>query len=105
MLDQVALAHALLAGMRHQAAHHIQLVITREEQRALGQRRLAAAVQAHEVLDNVGHVAAPLRDASKQIVAGISVASTVPYMPLEKMAELVPLIKQIAAELSADLGG
>ncbi|EFW85240.1 IclR family transcriptional regulator [Pseudomonas savastanoi pv. glycinea] len=50
-------------------------------------------------------VAAPLRDASKQIVAGISVASTVPYMPLEKMAELVPLIKQIAAELSADLGG
>ncbi len=34
-------------------------------------------------------VAAPVRDASKQIVAGISVASTVPYMPLEKMAELV----------------
>ncbi|NVL47908.1 IclR family transcriptional regulator, partial [Pseudomonas syringae pv. actinidiae] len=50
-------------------------------------------------------VAAPVRDASKQIVAGISVASTVPYMPLEKMAELVPLIKKIAAELSADLGG
>ncbi|KPY86799.1 IclR family transcriptional regulator [Pseudomonas syringae pv. tagetis] len=50
-------------------------------------------------------VAAPVRDASKQIVAGISVASTVPYMPLEKMAELVPLIKEIAAQLSADLGG
>jgi DNA-binding IclR family transcriptional regulator len=50
-------------------------------------------------------VAAPVRDASKQIVAGISVASTVPYMPLEKMAELVPLIKKIAAGLSAELGG
>ncbi|WP_439852785.1 IclR family transcriptional regulator [Pseudomonas syringae] len=50
-------------------------------------------------------VAAPVRDASKQIVAGISIASTVPYMPLEKMAELVPLIKDIAAQLSADLGG
>ncbi len=38
-------------------------------------------------------VAAPIRDASKRIVAGISIASTVPYMPLEKMAELIPLIK------------
>lgn len=50
-------------------------------------------------------VAAPVRDASKHIVAGISIASTVPYMPLEKMAELVPLIKQMAAKLSAELGG
>ncbi|WP_122583131.1 IclR family transcriptional regulator [Pseudomonas viridiflava] len=49
-------------------------------------------------------VAAPVRDASQQIVAGISVASTVPYMPLEKMAELVPLIREIAAGLSAELG-
>ncbi|KPA90037.1 MULTISPECIES: IclR family transcriptional regulator [Pseudomonas] len=49
-------------------------------------------------------VAAPIRDASQQIVAGISIASTVPYMPLEKMAELVPLIKQVAARLSAELG-
>lgn len=50
-------------------------------------------------------VAAPIRDASKQIVAGISIASTVPYMPLEKMLELVPLIKETAARLSAELGG
>jgi DNA-binding IclR family transcriptional regulator len=49
-------------------------------------------------------VAAPIRDASKHIVAGISIASTVPYMPLEKMAELIPLIKQMAARLSAELG-
>lgn len=49
-------------------------------------------------------VAAPVRDASRQIVAGISIASTVPYMPLEKMAELVPLIKDLAAQLSAELG-
>lgn len=49
-------------------------------------------------------VAAPVRDASARIVAGISVASTVPYMPLEKMAELIPLVKQAAARLSAELG-
>ena len=50
-------------------------------------------------------VAAPIRDAGKHIVAGISIASTVPYMPLEKMAELVPLIIQMAGRLSAELGG
>ncbi|MFK3970702.1 IclR family transcriptional regulator [Pseudomonas sp. NPDC087358] len=50
-------------------------------------------------------VAAPVRDAGKRIVAGISIASTVPYMPLEKMAELVPVIMQVAARLSAELGG
>lgn len=49
-------------------------------------------------------VAAPIRDASKRIVAGISIASTVPYMPLEKMAEFIPLIKRITARLSAELG-
>jgi DNA-binding IclR family transcriptional regulator len=49
-------------------------------------------------------VAAPVRDASRRIVAGISIASTVPYMPLEKMAELIPVIKQVAARLSAELG-
>ncbi|MEB0040529.1 MULTISPECIES: IclR family transcriptional regulator [unclassified Pseudomonas] len=49
-------------------------------------------------------VAAPVRDASNVIVAGISIASTLPYMPLEKMAELIPLIKDAAARLSAELG-
>jgi len=49
-------------------------------------------------------VAAPIRDASKQIIAGISIASTVPYMPLEKMNELVPVIKQAALSISEELG-
>ena len=49
-------------------------------------------------------MAAPVRDASGRIVAGISIASTVPYMPLEKMAELIPVVKQVAARLSAELG-
>jgi DNA-binding IclR family transcriptional regulator len=49
-------------------------------------------------------VAAPVRDASGAIVAGISIASTLPNMPLEKMAELIPLVKQVTARLSAELG-
>lgn len=50
-------------------------------------------------------VAAPIRDASRHIVAALSIASTVPYMPLEKMNDLVPVIRQVAARLSAELGG
>ena len=49
-------------------------------------------------------MAAPIRDASKGIVAAISIASTVPYMPLEKMAELIPLLKGVTTRLSAELG-
>lgn len=50
-------------------------------------------------------VAAPVRDASGKIVAAISVASTVPYMPLERMDELRPRIQQAAYAVSRELGG
>lgn len=49
-------------------------------------------------------VTAPVRDASRRIVAGISVASTVPYVPLDKMQQLVPVVKDLAAQLSEELG-
>jgi DNA-binding IclR family transcriptional regulator len=49
-------------------------------------------------------VAAPVRDASGAIVAAISVASTVPYMPPERMEELVPLVQREARGISEDLG-
>lgn len=50
-------------------------------------------------------VAAPVREAGGQIVAAISVASTVPYMSLEKMRDLVPAVQLAARGLSAELGG
>ncbi len=49
-------------------------------------------------------VAAPVRDASGAIVAGLSVASTIPYMSLDRMNELVPLVHRTARAISADLG-
>ncbi|MFJ1301673.1 IclR family transcriptional regulator [Pseudomonadota bacterium AL_CKDN230030165-1A_HGKHYDSX7] len=49
-------------------------------------------------------VAAPVRDASGRIAAAVSVSSTVPYMSLERMRELVPAVQRSAAELSAELG-
>ncbi|WPO98617.1 IclR family transcriptional regulator [Pseudomonas sp. HR96] len=50
-------------------------------------------------------VAAPIRDASGQIVAALSIASTVPYMSLEKMQGLVPVAQEAAARISGELGG
>jgi DNA-binding IclR family transcriptional regulator len=49
-------------------------------------------------------VAAPVRDASGAIVAAVSVASTIPYMPLERMEELVPVVQREARGISEELG-
>jgi DNA-binding IclR family transcriptional regulator len=49
-------------------------------------------------------VAAPIRDASGAIVAAVSVASTIPYMSLERMDELCPVVQREARAISQDLG-
>lgn len=49
-------------------------------------------------------VAAPVRDAGGAIVAAISVASAVPYMPLERLPRLRPLVLATAAAISRELG-
>ncbi|HEY0178571.1 MAG TPA: IclR family transcriptional regulator, partial [Dokdonella sp.] len=50
-------------------------------------------------------VAAPIRDGSGKIVAAVSVTSTVDYTDDERLAELVPLIRGVASEISLQLGG
>ena len=49
-------------------------------------------------------VAAPVRDASGAVVAALSVASTIPYMPLERMDELIPVVQREARAISEELG-
>ena len=49
-------------------------------------------------------VAAPVRDASGAIVAALSVASTIPYMPHERMEELIPVVQREARAISEELG-
>lgn len=49
-------------------------------------------------------VAAPIRDASGTIIAAVSVASTIPYMSLERMDELVPIVQREARAISEELG-
>lgn len=49
-------------------------------------------------------VAAPVRDGSRKIVAAISVSSTLEYMDPERMQMLIPMVKDVAAHISAELG-
>ncbi|MCK6253324.1 IclR family transcriptional regulator [Pseudomonas fragi] len=70
-------------------------------------RSYVAGGYAFDLEDNepsIRCVAAPIRDASGQIVAAISIASTVPYMPHEKMTGLIPVITHAAQQISAELG-
>lgn len=49
-------------------------------------------------------VGAPVRDLSGEVVAAISVASAVPYMPDERMDRLGPVVLRRAQALSRELG-
>jgi DNA-binding IclR family transcriptional regulator len=49
-------------------------------------------------------VGAPVRDVRDQVVAAISVASAVPYMPDDRMAELGPVVRATAEAISKELG-
>lgn len=49
-------------------------------------------------------VGAPIRDVRNQVVAAISVASAVPYMPDDRMEELGPIVRATADAISEDLG-
>jgi DNA-binding IclR family transcriptional regulator len=49
-------------------------------------------------------VAAPVRDASGQIVAALSVAGAVPYMPQARLHELRPDVTACAVAISRELG-
>jgi DNA-binding IclR family transcriptional regulator len=49
-------------------------------------------------------VGAPVRDVRDQVVAAVSVASAVPYMPDDRMAELGPVVRATAEAISRELG-
>lgn len=49
-------------------------------------------------------VASPVRDGSGRIVAAISVSATNPYMPIDRMRALVPVMQQTALTISRKLG-
>jgi DNA-binding IclR family transcriptional regulator len=70
-------------------------------------REYARCGHAFDLEDNepsIRCVAAPIRDAGRVIVAAVSVSSTVPYMPMARMRDMIPTVKRAAAAISAELG-
>ncbi|WP_029011336.1 IclR family transcriptional regulator [Azospirillum halopraeferens] len=49
-------------------------------------------------------VGAPVRDIRNRVAAAVSVASAVPYMPDDRMAELGPIVRATADAISKELG-
>lgn len=49
-------------------------------------------------------VAAPIRDARGGIVAGLSIANTLPYMTRQRLEALVPFVVSCAEDISRELG-
>lgn len=57
-----------------------------------------------ENVDGIRCVGAPVRDASGDIVASISVTSTDAYTDEARMREVIPLVQEVARKISVQLG-
>lgn len=66
--------------------------------------RLGAAFDLEDNEIGIRCVAAPVRDATGQIVAAISVSATTPYLPKARMHALVPVVLRVAQQISRRLG-
>ncbi len=67
--------------------------------------RLGYAVDDEELEEGVRCVAAPVRDYSHRVVAGVALSGPVPRFSLERIEkDLVPLVKEAASKLSSRLG-
>lgn len=69
-----------------------------------GYTRDGASFDLEENEPGIRCVAAPIRDGSGEIVAGISLSATRPFMPKDRMQALVPVMKSAAREISVKLG-
>ena len=69
-----------------------------------GYTRDGASLDLEENEPGIRCVAAPIRDGSGDIVAGISLSATRPFMPKDRMQALAPVMKAAAKEISVKLG-
>jgi DNA-binding IclR family transcriptional regulator len=67
-------------------------------------RSLGYTMEIEENEASISSVAAPIRGARGEIVAGVSVASTLPYMTRERLEALVPFVVSCAKDISRELG-
>lgn len=76
----------------------------RWDERMRGYVASGSAFDLEENEDQIRCVAAPIRDASHQVIAAISVSSAAQYMSDERMAELSEDVRAAARAISTDLG-
>jgi len=77
------------------------------DQFATRMRRYAVQRATFDLEDNeigIRCVAAPVRGATGQIVAAISVSATTPYMSSARMRSLVPVVTRASEQVSRRLG-
>ena len=99
-LVQVFEGHALKKHTPHTIDNFDKLVTHLKEV-----TRLGYAVDDEELEEGVRCVAAPVRDYSHRVVAGVGLSGPVPRFSLERIEkDLVPLVKEAASKLSQRLG-
>lgn len=74
----------------------------RDEMRVYRERSVVFDLEENEL--GIRCVGAPVRDIGGGIVAALSVASALPYMPEERMGRIEPVVRQHALALSRALG-
>lgn len=94
------------ADLYQRDGHFLREKITKEQWLALmhGYIQGGYSFDLGEDSQAIRCVAAPVRDGSRKIVAAISVSSTLEYMDFKRMQALIPVIKGVAAQISAELG-
>jgi DNA-binding IclR family transcriptional regulator len=113
-LSQTGIGKALLLDEPHRWENVFDLehdgVDVPPETRALFLRRMATYARQGSSLDleenepGIRCVAAPVRNGSGAVVAAISISAITPYMPMERMKALQPVLQQTAMAISKRLG-
>jgi DNA-binding IclR family transcriptional regulator len=66
--------------------------------------RAGASMDLEENEPGIRCVAAPIRDAGGSVVAAVSVSATRPFMPMQRMRALIPVMQKAARQVSQSLG-
>ena len=99
-------SEAELTELYHRDHHLMHNPVSQVEwmSRMAGYRAGGYAFDLGEDEASIRCVSVPVRDATGQIIAAISVSSTVEYMDPPRMEGLIEVVRSVAADISADLG-
>lgn len=66
--------------------------------------KAGASMDLEENEPGIRCVAAPIRDAGGAVVAAVSISATRPFMPMQRMRALIPVMQKAARQVSQSLG-